>query len=83
MRRQVLDWVNAIQWPAMVVTVWASWLVASQNASRREWGFWVFLASNMLWIAWGWYTSSWALVVLQFCLIFMNVRGALKNDGKG
>ncbi len=75
-----MDVLNAVQWPAMAVTVGASWLVASDNERFRAWGFWVFLASNALWIVWGWYTSSWALVVLQFCLIAMNVRGAVKND---
>jgi hypothetical protein len=74
-----LDWMNWVQWPAMLVTVLASWFVASSSESRRAWGFWAFLASNALWIAWGWHTSSWALVTLQFCLIFMNVRGARKN----
>lgn len=75
-----MDWLNALQWPAMAVTVIASWLVASDDESHRAWGFWVFLASNALWIVWGWHTAAWALVVLQFCLIAMNLRGAGKND---
>ena len=79
-----MDWdvslLNALQWPAMAVTVVASWLVASSHESRRAWGFWVFLLSNVLWIAWGWHTAAWALVVLQLCLIAMNVRGARKNE---
>lgn len=75
-----MDWLNALQWPAMVVTVTASWLVASEKKNFRGWGFWVFLASNALWIVWGWHTQSWALVVLQVCLIAMNVRGATKNE---
>ncbi len=75
-----MDWLNALQWPAMAITVAASWLVASNDESRRSKGFWVFLVSNALWIAWGWHTASWALVALQFCLIAMNVRGAAKNE---
>lgn len=74
-----MDWVDAIQWPAMAVSVLASWLVASTQESRRAWGFWAFLLSNLLWIAWGLHSRSWALVVLQFCLIAMNARGAKKN----
>lgn len=71
---------DAVQWPAMAVTVAASWLVASKNEAFRAWGFWVFLFSNALWIVWGWHTASWALVVLQICLVAMNIRGAQKND---
>ncbi len=75
-----MDWLNALQWPAMAVTLLGAWLVASKSEARRAWGFWVYLASNALWIGWGWYTGGWALVVLQFGLVAMNVRGALKND---
>ena len=75
-----MDWINAVQWPAMAVTVIASWLVASKQESLRAWGFWVFLVSNALWVVWGWHTASWALVVLQLLLVAMNVRGAQKND---
>ena len=72
-----LDW---LQWPAMLVTVAAAWLVASQSRRRRTIGFWTFLASNALWIAWGWQAHAWALIVLQVALAGLNVRGAVKND---
>ena len=71
---------DIIQWPAMVVTVVASYLVASQSERRREWGFWIFLASNVLWVAWGWHDEAWALVTLQVCLAAMNIRGVVKNE---
>lgn len=71
---------DLLQWPAMVVTVAASWLVASRSKKHRAIGFWVFLASNALWIAWGIPTRAWALVALQFCLAALNVRGAFKNE---
>ena len=74
-----MDWLDALQWPAMVVTVIAAWLVASQRKFKRNWGFWLFLASNVLWIAWGWYDGAWALIFLQLCLAFLNIRGAMKN----
>jgi hypothetical protein len=69
-----------LQWPAMVATVAAAWLVASQSKTRRAVGFWVFLASNVLWVAWGWQARAYALVVLQVCLAALNVRGARKNE---
>ena len=72
------DLIDAMQWPAMVVTVAASWLVGSTHRRRRSAGFWLFLASNVLWVAWGWHGSAPALVVLQVCLAAMNVRGMLK-----
>lgn len=71
------DW---LQWPAMVVTVVAAWLVGSTRKRRRTIGFWTFLSSNVLWIAWAWGAHAWALVVLQLCLAALNIRGVFKND---
>ncbi len=75
-----MDYLDLIQWPAMVVTVLASWLVASDTESRRSKGFWAFLLSNVLWVAWGWHTHAYALIGLQFCLAAMNIRGARKAE---
>ena len=75
-----MDWINLLQWPAMVVTVTAAWLVASQRKSKRNWGFWVFLLSNVLWIGWGLYDRAYALILLQVSLALMNIRGAVKNQ---
>ena len=72
------DLFDAIQWPAMVVSVGASWLVGSTHRHRRSTGFWLFIASNVLWVAWAWHGSAPALIVLQACLAVMNVRGLLK-----
>jgi hypothetical protein len=75
-----MEWLDLMQWPAMAVTVAATYLVASQRARRREVGFGLFLGSNALWIAWGWHAAAWALVILQGFLAVMNVRGLRKND---
>jgi hypothetical protein len=75
-----VDYLDLLQWPAMAVTVVAAWLVASLDKRRREYGFWVFLASNALWIVWGWSDHAWALIGLQVALAAMNIRGACKND---
>jgi hypothetical protein len=69
-----------LQWPAMALTVLASYWVASTHAGRRRLGFWLFLASNALWAVWGWHSHAVALVVLQFCLAALNIRAARKND---
>lgn len=75
---------DLLQWPAMVVTVLAGYLVASSSEARRQWGFWIFLLSNVLWIAWGVVSHAYALIVLQVCLAFMNVRGTQRNgNGHG
>jgi hypothetical protein len=71
---------DTLQWPAMVVTVAATWLVASRSRARRTAGFWLFLASNALWAIWGWHAHALALIALQFCLAALNIRGVLKND---
>ena len=74
-----MDLLGLLQWPAMVVTLVAAWLVASRRRARRHWGFAIFILSNVLWIAWGWHTSSYALIGLQIGLFFMNWRGAREN----
>jgi len=74
------DWMDALQWPAMVITLLAAWLVAATSPRKRVWGFWTFVASNLLWIAWGWHTSAYALIVLQVGLFLMNLRGIRKNE---
>ena len=74
-----MDLINLIQWPAMAVTITASWLVASSNEGKRNAGFWVFMLSNVLWVAWGLHTSALALIALQVGLAFMNIRGAMKT----
>ena len=73
----LLDW---LQWPAMGVTIAAAWLVGSTHRARRCAGFWLFLLSNALWIAWGWHAGAFALVTLQGALAAMNVRGMSKAE---
>jgi hypothetical protein len=75
-----MDYLHHLQWPAMIVTVVAAWLIASQSKRRREIGFWCFLFSNALWIVWGWNDNAHALVVLQIALAILNIRGAYKNE---
>lgn len=75
-----MDYIDLMQWPAMLVTVAAAWLVASRSARRRAVGFWVFLASNVLWSVWGWHQQAYALILLQIVLAAMNVRGVYRND---
>jgi hypothetical protein len=74
------DWFDLLQWPAMAVTVIASWLVASTREGRRNVGFWLFIASNVLWVAWGAHSGAKALIALQFALAALNIRGAIKTE---
>src|SRR5690606_13749674 len=73
----MIDW---LQWPAMVATLVAAWLVASQRRRRRLAGFALFVVSNILWIAWALPIGAHALIVLQVGLFALNVRGIKKND---
>ncbi len=74
-----MDWIDLVQWPAMAVTIIAAWLAGSHGRLRRSSGFWLFLASNVLWIAWGWHAGAYALVALQVALAGINIRGARNN----
>ena len=64
----------------MAATLLSAWLVAAQSKKWRHWGFWIFIVSNVLWVAWGWQAGAYALVVLQFGLAFLNLRGVAKNE---
>lgn len=75
-----MNLIDLVQWPAMAVTVIAAWFVSARTKARRGVGFWCFLASNVLWIVWGWHTSAYALIILQVALAAMNIRGAYKNE---
>jgi hypothetical protein len=74
-----VDILDSLQWPAMVVTVLAAWLVASQKTWKRKTGFWVFILSNVLWVIWGLHDGAYALIALQVSLAVLNIRGAYKN----
>ena len=75
-----MDAIDLIQWPAMIATVVAAWLVASQHKRKREFGFWFFLFSNVLWVIWGFHDQAYALIALQVALAALNIRGARKNE---
>ena len=75
-----MDLLDHLQWVAMIVTIAASWLVASSHEGKRYAGFWIFLLSNATWAAWGWHANAPALIALQFCLAAMNIRGAMKTE---
>jgi hypothetical protein len=79
-QESVNELLDLLQWPAMVVTVCAAWLVASRSARKRAAGFWFFLLSNLLWTIWGWHVHAYALIVLQVALAATNIRGAYKNE---
>jgi uncharacterized membrane protein len=75
-----VNWIEYLQWPAMAATLLSAWLVAAQSKRYRQWGFWIFLLSNVLWMAWGWHDHAYALILLQIGLAFLNIRGVAKNE---
>jgi hypothetical protein len=74
------QWLDLLQWPAMLATLLAAWLVGSDTETRRNIGFWVFLASNVLWVLWGWHDGAYALIALQVGLAALNMRGVSKTE---
>ncbi|AEG93870.1 hypothetical protein [Ramlibacter tataouinensis] len=74
------EWIDLVQWPAMVATILAAWLVASNKKTRRNIGFWTFLVSNALWVAWGVHDGAYALIALQVALAALNIRGVFKTE---
>lgn len=64
----------------MAATLTSAWLVGCKQKAKRLWGFWIFLFSNLLWVAWGWHDHAYALVALQVGLAILNIRGVAKNE---
>lgn len=77
---ETADYIDLLEWPAMLVTVAAAWMIGSLRPRRRIVGFCLFLLSNVLWVIWGLPAGAWGLIVLQLCLAVMNIRGLLKNE---
>jgi len=74
------EFIDFLQWPAMLVTLFAAYLIGSKRAERRVFGFCMFILSNVLWIVWGIHDEAWALIALQSALMVTNVRGIFKNE---
>ena len=64
------DVLSLLQWPAMLITLVAAWLVAAQSKRKRSWGFWWFVVSNVLWVIWGWYDVAYALIAYRPSWLF-------------
>jgi len=77
------EFIDFLQWPAMLVTLLAAYLIGSTNPKRRVVGFCTFIVSNLLWITWGIHDEAWALIALQCALFVTNVRGIFKNEKSG
>lgn len=69
-----------LEWPAMAISLAAAYLLASQKPERRVVAFWLLIAGNVMWIAWGWGEDAWALIGLNAGLMALNVRGIFKNE---
>ena len=69
-----------LQWPAMAISLAAAWLIASKQARKRIVAFVLLILGNLLWIAWGWGDSAYALIALNAGLMALNIRGILKNE---
>jgi len=74
------DIVALLEWPAMLVSLAAAWWMASRDKSKRILAFALLIAGNLMWIAWGWGDSAWALIALNVGLLALNVRGIVKNE---
>jgi presenilin-like A22 family membrane protease len=71
---------NWLQWPAMIITVASTWLIASKSEGYRKIGFVGALVGNGIWTLWGVGAGAIAVIILQILLAFTNIRGVVKAD---
>jgi len=74
------DILGMLQWPAMAISLVAAWWMGSKRAGKRIVAFLMLSAGNLLWIAWGWSESAYALIALNVGLLALNIRGIMKNE---
>jgi hypothetical protein len=62
----------------MIVTVISACFIGSQQLRRRMIAFWGFISSNTLRVTWGRHANAYTLILLEFVLLGINVRGLRK-----
>jgi hypothetical protein len=72
-----MDYIDLVQWPAMILTAAAAWLVGSLSkiTQRRLLGL---SREQCPWVIWSVYARAYALIVLQVVLAALNIRGVQK-----
>jgi hypothetical protein len=68
-----------LEWGGMLTGVIGAWLVGDQNPQRRLAGFAFFLASNVLWAAWGAGSMTFGLIAMQVAYTITSIRGIASN----
>lgn len=68
---------HAVEWLACFAGLLGASLLALNNRYSR-WGFVAFLASNCLWIAYGYYNQAWGLVVMQIGFTVTSTVGIIR-----
>ena len=78
------EFIQALQWPAMAVSLLGAWWIGDSGRQQRHLGFAVLLVSNALWIAWAIPDHAWALLTMQAAFVFLNGRGFYESfKGQG
>lgn len=62
-----MDWIGA------AINV-IGWYVMPKNRLAATC---IFLISNIVWISWGIGHTTWSIVILQGCFVFLNIRAVL------
>lgn len=75
-----MDYMEILQWPAMILTLLGAWMISTDKRSIRHKGFWVFLLSNVLWILWGMHVKAYGVVLMQIGLAIVNYHGLTRTD---
>ena len=74
------EFFSYLEWPAMAISLAAAWWMGSKKPEKRILAFCMLIAGNLMWIAWGWGETAWALIALNVGLLALNVRGIIKNE---
>ena len=69
-----------LEWPAMAISLAAAWWLGSKRPEKRIVAFSLLIVGNVMWIAWGWGDSAYALIALNLGLMALNLRAIHKNE---
>ncbi|MDP2369363.1 hypothetical protein [Rhodoferax sp.] len=66
---------KVLEWSAAALTIYGAWLLANPGHRWTSWGFVFFLAANVVWISYAWFTGQGGLFVQQLVLTGISLQG--------
>jgi hypothetical protein len=76
--------VNFLDWPAMLTALIGTFILSRRapSARMRRLAFFIYLVSNLLWLAWACHLRAYPMIIMQLGFLYTSIdgiRNALKD----